>query len=61
MSITDKLFRISLGLLLGIGGQYLMVGITTFRSLDFNGFNPFMWIMQVVYVVFIITLAIKED
>ena len=61
MSITDKLFRISLGLLLGIGGQYLMVGITTFRSLDFSGFNPFMWIMQVVYVVFIITLAIKED
>ena len=61
MSINDKLLRISLGLLLGIGGQYLIVGITTFRSLDFSGFTPFMWIMQVVYVVFIISLSIQKD
>ena len=61
MSINDKLFRVSLGLLLGIGGQYLMVGITTFRSLDFSGFNPFMWIMQIIYVVFIISLSLSKN
>jgi hypothetical protein len=61
MSINEKLLRISLGLLLGIGGQYLIVGIGTFKSLDFNGFTPFMWIMQIVYVVFIITVSLKED
>jgi hypothetical protein len=59
--MLDKLFRVSLGLLLGIGGQYLMVGVTTFRELDFNGFTPFMWIMQIIYVVFIITVSLKED
>jgi hypothetical protein len=61
MSINEKLLRISSGLLLGIGGQYLIVGFTTFRALDFNGFTPFMWIMQVVYIVFIITLSIQKD
>jgi hypothetical protein len=59
--MLEKLFKISLGLLIGLGGQYLIVGFATLKTLDFSGFNPFMWIMQTLYVIFIITLTLKEN
>jgi len=59
--MLEKLFKISLGLLIGLGGQYLIVSFATLKTLDFSGFNPFMWIMQTLYVIFIITLTLKEN
>lgn len=63
MKANDMIMRISLGLLLGIGTQFLIYGMFTFRSLDFSSFSLIQWILQIIYVTFIVTVAIgtSED
>ena len=60
MKTTDKIFNISLAILLAIGIQYFIVGATTLRMMDFSSFNIYNWILEVLYLTFVITLALKK-
>jgi hypothetical protein len=61
MKINDMIMRISLGLLLGIGTQFFIYGMFTFRPLDFNSFSLVQWVFQIIYVTFIVTVAIGTN
>ena len=59
--MNDVVFRVSLAILLSIGLQFLMVGIFTFRTLDFSGFGVFNWLLECVYIVCAISLSLNKD
>ena len=61
MKLNDVVFRVSLAILLAIGSQFLMVGIFTFRTLDFSSFGVGNWFLEAVYVIFAISISLKPD
>ena len=61
MKTTDKIFNISLAILIAIGMQYFIVGATTFRMMDFSSFNIYNWIMEIVYLSCAITFSLKDN
>jgi hypothetical protein len=60
MKTTDKIFNISLAILIAIGMQYFIVGATTLRMMDFSSFNIYNWIMEIVYLSCAITFSLKD-
>jgi len=50
-------------LLLGIGAQYLVVGIYANRPIDFDSFSTVNWILEIVYITFLVSFAVymSED
>lgn len=44
-------------LLIGIGMQLFFWGATTYETVDFSTFKWYNWILQVIYVIMLITFA----
>ena len=61
MKTTDKIFNVSLAILIARGMQYFIVGATTFRMMDFSSFNIYNWIMEIVYLSCAITFSLKDN
>lgn len=61
MKIIDKIFNVSLAILVAIGMQYFIVGATTFSMVDFSSFNIYNWIMEIVYLVWAISFSLKKN
>jgi len=60
MKTTDKIFNVSLAILIAIGMQYFIVGVMTLRIMDFSSFNIYNWIMEIVYLSCAITFSLKD-
>jgi hypothetical protein len=60
MKTTDKIFNVSLAILIAIGMQYFIVGSMTLRIIDFSSFNIYNWIMEIVYLSCAITFSLKD-
>jgi hypothetical protein len=60
-AIITKINRVSIALLVAIGLQYFMVGALTMRFMDFSGFSTINWILEVIYISFTISLALRTD
>jgi hypothetical protein len=61
MKTTDKIFNVSLAILIAIGMQYFIVGAMTLRMMDFSSFNIYNWIMEIVYLSCAITFSLKDN
>jgi hypothetical protein len=55
------IFRVTLSLLVGLISQVLFVGFSTLSYIDFSSFDLFAWIMQALYIVFLISLPFYMD
>jgi hypothetical protein len=60
MKPVDAIFRVSLAILLAIGCQFFMVGIFAFKTIDFSGFGVFNWLLEITYLIFAISLSLKD-
>ena len=60
MKIINIINAISIHLLIAIFLQYFIVGIFTYNMMDFSGFKLYNWILEVLYLIFVITLALKK-
>jgi hypothetical protein len=60
MKMNEVVFRVSLAILLAIGLQFFMVGIFAFRTIDFSGFGVFNWLLEITYLIFAISLSLKD-
>ena len=60
-TITTRVNKVSLALLVAIGMQYFMVGALTMRFMDFSGFSTINWILEIIYLSFTISLALRTD
>lgn len=59
MKAIDIIYKASLALLIGIGLQFFMYGVFTFRTIDFSSYSVFNWIWQIIYFVYCVTLSLK--
>jgi len=59
--MTTKINKISFAILIAIGLQYFMVAAFTMQFMDISGFSIFNWILELVYITFTISLALRED
>ena len=59
--MITKINRISLAILVAIGLQYFIVGGFTMRFIDFSGFSIFNWILELLYLTFSISFALRTD
>ena len=60
-TIITRVNKVSLALLIAIGMQYFMVGALTMRFMDFSGFSTINWILEIIYLSFTISLALRTD
>jgi len=60
MKIINMINAISIYLLVAILLQYFIVGIFTYSMMDFSGFAIHNWILEIIYLTFIVTLALKK-
>jgi membrane protein insertase Oxa1/YidC/SpoIIIJ len=61
MKNMTKINRISLAILVAIGMQYFIVGAFTFNTIDFSSFSLLNWILEIIYLTFTISLALRTD
>lgn len=61
MKTIDIVYKSTLALLIGFGLQWFMYGVFTFRSLDFNTYEIYNWVLQIVYFSYCVTLSLKID
>jgi hypothetical protein len=59
--MITKINRISLAILIAIGLQFFIVGAFTMQFMDFSGFSIFNWILQIIYITFSISFALRTD
>ena len=59
--MITKINKISLAILVAIGLQYFIVGGFTMRFIDFSGFSIFNWILELLYLTFSISFALRTD
>ena len=60
MKTINMINAISIHLLIAILLQYFIVGIFTYNMMDFSGFKLYNWILEIMYLTFVITLALKK-
>ena len=60
MKIINIINAISIHLLVAILLQYFIVGMFTYSMMDFSSFKFYNWILEVLYLTFVITLALKK-
>lgn len=56
-----KINKISLAILIAIGLQYFIVGGFTMQFVDFSGFSIINWILEILYITFAISFALRTD
>jgi len=56
-----KINKISLAILVAIGLQYFIVGAFTMQFMDFSGFSIINWILELLYLTFSISFALRTD
>jgi len=61
MTLTEVILKISISLLVGIGLQYFFVGLFTMATLDFYNFNILQWVLEIIYITFLVTLPLAID
>lgn len=61
MKPVEVVFNVTLAILIAIGLQFFMVGIFTFKSLDFSGFGVFNWLMEITYLIFAISFSLNKN
>lgn len=63
--ITDimitKINKVSLALLVAIGLQFFIVAAFTMQFMDISGFSIFNWILEIIYLTFSISFALRTD
>ena len=59
--MITKINKISLAILVAIGLQYFVVGGFTMQFIDFSGFSIFNWILELLYLTFSISFALRTD
>jgi len=59
--MITKINKISLAILIAIGLQYFIVGGFTMQFVDFSGFSIFNWILEILYITFAISFALRTD
>ena len=59
--MITKINKISLAILVAIGLQFFIVGGFTMRFIDFSGFSIFNWILELLYLTFSISFALRTD
>jgi hypothetical protein len=60
MKTINIINAISIHLLVAILLQYFIVGIFTYNMMDFSGFKLYNWILEIMYLTFVVTLALKK-
>jgi len=60
MKTINMINAISIYLLVAILLQYLIVGVFTYQMMDFSGFAIHNWILEIMYLTFTTTLALKK-
>jgi hypothetical protein len=60
MKTINMINAISIYLLVAILLQYFIVGMFTYSMMDFSGFAIHNWILEIIYLTFIVTLALKK-
>jgi len=60
MKIINIINAISIHVLVAILLQYFIVAIFTYHMMDFSGFAIHNWILEIMYLTFVITLALKK-
>ena len=61
MIMITKINQISLAILVAIGLQYFIVGAFTMQFMDFSGFSIINWILELLYLTFSISFALRTD
>jgi len=59
--MITKINKISLAILIAIGLQYFIVGAFTMQFVDFASFSLLNWILQLIYLTFSISFALRTD
>jgi len=59
--MTKTINKISLAILIAIGMQYFIVGAFTMQFMDISGFSIFNWILEIIYLSFSISFALRTD
>jgi hypothetical protein len=59
--MITKINKISLAILVAIGLQYFIVGAFTMQFMDFSGFSIINWILELLYLTFSISFALRTD
>jgi small neutral amino acid transporter SnatA (MarC family) len=59
--MITKINKISLAILIAIGLQFFIVGGFTMRFIDFSGFSIINWILELLYLTFSISFALRTD
>jgi hypothetical protein len=60
MKIIKMINAISIHVLVAILLQYFIVGMFTYSMMDFSGFAIHNWILEIMYLTFVVTLALKK-
>ena len=60
MKTIKMINAISIYVLVAILLQYFIVGMFTYHMMDFSGFAIHNWILEIMYLTFVITLALKK-
>jgi len=60
MKTINMINAISIYVLVAILLQYFIVGMFTYKMMDFSGFAIHNWILEIMYMSFVITLALKK-
>lgn len=61
MKTITKINKVTLAILIAIASQYFVVGVFTFKNIDFYNFSLFNWILEIIYLTFAISLSLRED
>jgi hypothetical protein len=59
--MITKINKISLAILIAIGLQFFIVGGFTMGFIDFSGFSIINWILELLYLTFSISFALRTD
>ena len=59
--MITKINRISLAILIAIGLQFFIVGAFTMQFVDFSQFSIFNWMLEIIYLTFTISFALRTD
>ena len=64
ISFVTGLLQISFTVIVNVSGVLMgpvfIVGVFTYSMMDFSGFKLYNWILEVLYLTFVITLALKK-
>ena len=53
--------QVSLALLIAIASQYFIMGVFTYKAIDFASFSLINWVLEIIYLTFAISLVLRED